>query len=106
MREYSLFRLQRLLLRRPFLMCDVNLHNNPNDVNEWLTKIALCDKLFVIDANLKAATFMKAISSIDPRAAVGKFSEVWIQFARYYEENPMLMEEDSEGNLENANLVF
>mgnify|MGYP000933102588 CR=1 FL=1 len=39
--------------------------------------------------------------------AIGKFSKVWIDFARYYEimgENER--NEESEGQLENANIIY
>mmetsp|Transcript_18187 Transcript_18187/g.31129 ORF Transcript_18187/g.31129 Transcript_18187/m.31129 type:complete len:106 (+) Transcript_18187:1438-1755(+) len=40
---------------------------------------------------------------------MGKFSEVWIKFAEYYEDKDKDIEKydvEAEGNLENANLIF
>ena len=60
--EFSQFRLDDLLERRAFLISDVLLQQNPNDVNEWIHRIQLCDR--IKDENkdmVKEQTFVKAI---------------------------------------------
>jgi pre-mRNA-splicing factor SYF1 len=43
--DFKYFRIEQLLERRPFLVSDVQLEQNPNDVSEWLNRIQLCDTI-------------------------------------------------------------
>ena len=61
------------------------------------------------DPNLKPQIFLKAVETVDPKSCIGKFSDLWIEFANYYERNDQNIADydpESEGNLENANIVF
>lgn len=40
--EFKLQRIENLLQRRPFLLSDVVLAENPNDVGEWMNRLKLC----------------------------------------------------------------
>lgn len=41
------------------------------------------------------ATFTEAIQTIDPKLAIGKFHTLWIDFAKYYEQNNQLKDAES-----------
>lgn len=69
--------LEDLLDRRPFLLSNVILRQNPNNVNEWLNRIELCSG--EIESTL--ATFTEALKTIESSKAVGKLSKLWIKFA-------------------------
>jgi len=76
------FRLENLIERRPFLLSNVVLRQNPNNVNEWISRLKLCKE----DVYLAIKTFTEAIQAIDPMQAVGKASKIWIEFAGFYEQ--------------------
>ena len=87
------YRLENLIQRRPFLLSNVVLRQNPNNVYEWLNRIKLCEE----DTYLAIKTFTEAIQTIDPQKAFGKASKVWVKFAQFYEEYD---------ELQNANLIY
>ena len=91
------------------MISDILLQQNPNDVNEWIRRIQLCDTIKddSIKNLRKEQTFVKAIQKIDPGQAIGQFSKIWIHFASHYElqEEPAQSEE-SEGPLETCNIIF
>lgn len=87
------FRLENLIERRPFLLSNVVLRQNPNNVNEWISRLKLCKE----DVYLAIKTFTEAIQAIDPLHAVGKASKIWIEFASFYEQYD---------EIENANVIF
>jgi pre-mRNA-splicing factor SYF1 len=81
------------LERRPFLLSNVILRQNPHNVNEWLNRVTLCQS--ELEATL--ATYTEALKTVDATKSVGKASKLWIQFALFYEEFD---------EIENANVVF
>ena len=91
--EAKFERLEALIERRPFLLSNIVLRQNPNNVYEWLNRIKLCEH----DTYLVIKTFTEAIKTIDPLQAFGKCSKVWIKFAKFYE---------SHKEISNANLIF
>ena len=80
--DIRMMRFEQLMDRRPFLVNDVLLRQNPNNVNEWEKRIALWgdNKKEVVQ------TYTDAIAAVQPRKAVGKFHELWLSYARFYEE--------------------
>ena len=73
------FHLENLIARRPFLLSNVVLRQNPNNVNEWLNRVKLCEQM--TNPYLAIKTFTEAIAAVDPLQAVGKVSKLWIAFA-------------------------
>lgn len=71
------FRLENLIQRRPFLMSNTVLRQNPNNVYEWLNRISLCQN----DPYLAIKTYTEAITTVDVSQAFGKPSKIWISFA-------------------------
>jgi pre-mRNA-splicing factor SYF1 len=59
----------------------VLLRQNPNNVNEWLSRIELCQG----DVEATLATFTEALKTVDATKAVGSASRLWIKFALFYE---------------------
>ena len=80
--EIRMDRMEQLMNRRPFLLSHVILRQNPNNVNEWQKRAALWgdDKTAVLQ------TYLEAIEAINPKKAVGQFHELWINYAKVYEE--------------------
>ncbi|CAG8589238.1 24475_t:CDS:10 [Dentiscutata erythropus] len=91
--DLRLMRFEQLMDRRPFLVNDVLLRQNPNNVHEWEKRVSLWK-----DNHEKIVeTYSKAMRTIDPKKATGKFHELWVNFAKYYEKG---------GDLENARTIF
>ncbi|KAI0950263.1 hypothetical protein AcW1_005973 [Taiwanofungus camphoratus] len=73
---------EELMDRRPFLVNDVLLRRNPNDVQEWEKRVALWG-----DNDEKVAeTYTQALSTVAPRRATANFHRLFINFAKFYEE--------------------
>ena len=80
--DIRMMRFEQLMDRRPFLVNDVLLRQNPNNVNEWQKRVALWG-----DNNKEVVqTYTDAIAAVQPRKAVGRFHELWLNYARFYEE--------------------
>jgi pre-mRNA-splicing factor SYF1 len=79
--DIRMMRFEQLMDRRPFLVNDVLLRQNPNSVVEWEKRVALWgDKKAEI-----VQTYTDAIAAIQPRRAVGRFHELWANYAKFYE---------------------
>ncbi|XP_041345956.1 pre-mRNA-splicing factor SYF1, partial [Pyrgilauda ruficollis] len=84
--ELRLARFERLMARRPLLLNSVLLRQNPHNVHEWHKRVALHqgqpDKII--------QTFTEAVRTVDPQRATGRPHELWVAFARFYEDNGQL----------------
>ncbi|KAL8912561.1 MAG: hypothetical protein Q9171_002425 [Xanthocarpia ochracea] len=91
--DIRMMRFEQLMDRRPFLVNDVLLRQNPNNVVEWEKRVALWgdNKIEVVQ------TYTNAIAAIQPKKAVGKFYELWLNYAKFYEEG---------GDLRNARIIL
>lgn len=87
------FRLTNLIERRPFLLSDALLRQNPNNVKEWLKRVRLCKD----DPELTIQTFEKAVTTVDPFKAFGKPDQLWTAYANFLE---------SQENIAKANEVY
>ncbi|KAL7424970.1 pre-mRNA-splicing factor syf1 [Cryptotrichosporon argae] len=97
---------EQLMDRRPFLVNDVLLRRNPNDVTEWEKRVALHagDDAKVVE------TYLEAIDTIAPRKATGPLFPIYVNFAKFYEEGGSVDAEtgepSSEPDLEQARKIF
>ncbi|KAI7898122.1 uncharacterized protein BX663DRAFT_525797 [Cokeromyces recurvatus] len=91
--DLRLLRFERLMDRRPFLVNDVLLRQNPNNVMEWLQRVTLWtgNKEKIVE------TYTQAVQTINPKKAHGKFHELWTRFAKFYEDG---------GDIESARAIF
>lgn len=91
--DMRMMRFEQLMDRRPFLVNDVLLRQNPNNVNEWEKRVGLWgdNKKEVVQ------TYTDAIATIQPKKAVGKFHELWTNYAKLYEKG---------GDLDNARIIM
>ena len=91
--DIRMMRFEQLMDRRPFLVNDVLLRQNPNNVVEWEKRVALWgdNKQEVVQ------TYTDAIAAIQPRKAVGRFHDLWLNYAKFYEEG---------GDLRNARIIL
>lgn len=91
--DLRMLRFEQLMDRRPFLVNDVLLRQNPNNVIEWEKRVALWgdNKTEVVN------TYTAAIAAINPKKAHGKFHELWVNYAKFYEQG---------GDLDTARVIF
>ena len=73
---------EELMERRPFLVNDVLLRRNPDDVQEWEKRVALWGDN---DAEV-VATYKQAVDTINPRKATPNLHQLYLHFARFYEQ--------------------
>lgn len=72
---------EELMERRPFLVNDVLLRRNPDDVQEWEKRVVLYG-----DNDEKIIqTYREAIQKINPRKATANFHQMFLNFAQFYE---------------------
>lgn len=90
--DIRMMRFEQLMDRRPFLVNDVLLRQNPNNVVEWEKRVALWgdNKKEVVQA------YTDAIAAVQPRKAVGRFHELWMNYAKFYEQG---------GDLQSARII-
>ncbi|PWN27913.1 TPR-like protein [Jaminaea rosea] len=72
---------EELMEARPFLVNDVMLRRNPDDVQEWEKRVAL----FGEQDDKIIETYKKAIETINPRKATANHHQLFLNFARFYE---------------------
>jgi pre-mRNA-splicing factor SYF1 len=91
--DIRMMRFEQLMDRRPFLVNDVLLRQNPNNVPEWEKRIVLWgdNKREVVQA------YADAIAAVQPKKAVGQFHELWANYAKFYERG---------GDLHNARIIM
>jgi pre-mRNA-splicing factor SYF1 len=80
--DMRMMRFEHLMDRRPFLVNDVMLRQNPNNVVEWEKRVALWNN----NKTEIVQTYTDAIAAIQPKKAFGKFHELWLNYARLYED--------------------
>jgi len=80
--DIRMLRFEQLMDRRPFLLNDVLLRQNPSNVNEWEKRVTLWgdNKKQVVQ------TYSAAIAAINPKKAVGQFYQLWTTYGKFYEE--------------------
>ncbi|KAH6918754.1 spliceosome complex protein [Coprinopsis sp. MPI-PUGE-AT-0042] len=91
---------EELTDRRPFLLNDVLLRRNPNDVQEWEKRVAL----FGDDDVKVAQAYTESLETINPRKATPNLHRLYINFAKFYEEGGASGE--AEPDLESARKIF
>ncbi|KAF2739081.1 pre-mRNA-splicing factor syf1 [Polyplosphaeria fusca] len=91
--DLRMIRFESLMQRRPFLLNDVLLRQNPNNVMEWEKRVALWgdNKKEVVQ------TYTDAIAAINPKKAIGRFHDLWANYAKFYEAG---------GDLRNARVIM
>ncbi|ORY34933.1 hypothetical protein BCR39DRAFT_515684 [Naematelia encephala] len=97
---------EELMDRRPFLVNEVLLRRNPNEVVEWEKRVAL----FGDDDEKVVETYLKALDTINPKKATGPLYPLYVNFAKFYEEggskDPETQEPRNEPDLEQARKIF
>ena len=80
--DIRMMRFEQLMDRRPFLVNDVLLRQNPNNVPEWEKRVALWgeNRKEIVNA------YADAISTVQPKRALGRFHDLWTNYAKFYEE--------------------
>ena len=84
------------------LLNNVQLRQNPHDIRKWRQRVRLFldpsqGVVAEPDPAKAVVAYTEAVKTVDPMRATGKFSQLWIDFARFYEEYD---------DLENAERVF
>ena len=83
---------EELMDRRPFLINEVLLRRNPNEVVEWEKRVAL----WADNDEKVVETYLKALETINPRKATGPLYPLYVNFAKFYEEGGSKDEESGE----------
>ena len=93
-----------LMDRRPFLVNEVLLRRNPNDTQEWEKRIALWG---TNDDEIQK-TYENAITTINPRKAIGGLHRLYVNYAKFHEEGGAApeLEDRAERDIESARKVF
>ncbi len=95
-----------LMDRRPFLVNEVLLRRNPNEVVEWEKRVAL----FGDDDEKVVETYLKALDTVNSRKATGPLYPLYVNFGKFYEEggskDPETDEPRNEPDLEQARKIF
>ncbi|KAG8527453.1 pre-mRNA-splicing factor syf1 [Bacidia gigantensis] len=91
--DIRMMRFEQLMDRRPFLVNDVLLRQNPNNVNEWEKRILLWGS----NKQETVQTYADAMKAVQPRKAVGRFHELWLNYAKFYDEG---------GDIHNARIIM
>ncbi len=91
--DIRMMRFEHLMDRRPFLLNDVLLRQNPNNVIEWEKRVALWGE----NKQEVVQTYTDAIAAIQPKKAVGPFHQLWANYAKFYETG---------GDLRNARVIL
>eukprot|EP00123_Amoebidium_parasiticum_P017227 comp23760_c1_seq1/m.41135 comp23760_c1_seq1/g.41135 ORF comp23760_c1_seq1/g.41135 comp23760_c1_seq1/m.41135 type:complete len:846 (-) comp23760_c1_seq1:271-2808(-) len=86
--DMCMARFEALMDRRPILLNSVLLRQNPHNVPEWLKRA----QLFEDRPHLVIHTYTEAVQTVDPLKAVGKVCDLWVNFAKYYEQHEQLDE--------------
>ena len=60
------------------LACSVLLRQNPHNVHEWQKRV----KLMAEDPAKALQCYAEAVKTVDPKLAVGKLCNLWIEFAK------------------------
>jgi pre-mRNA-splicing factor SYF1 len=84
--ELLMARFEDLMERRPLLLNSVLLRQNPHNVSEWQKRVTLLEGKPHEIIN----TYTEAVQTVDPKQAVGKLHTLWVNFAKFYEENRQL----------------
>ncbi|KAJ1958997.1 pre-mRNA-splicing factor syf1 [Dipsacomyces acuminosporus] len=96
--DLRLLQFERLMDRRPFLVNDVVLRQNPNNVQAWLKRVQLWEERKnsakndqdkeMAEAKI-VATFDDAVKGIVPfKANAGTMAELWLAYARHFVDYP------------------
>lgn len=91
--DIRMMRFEQLMDRRPFLVNDVLIRQNPHNVTEWQKRVALWGD----NKNMVVQTYTDAIAAINPKKAIGQFHELWTGYARFYETG---------GDMRNARIIM
>ena len=91
--ELLMARFEDLMERRPLLLNSVLLRQNPHNVAEWQKRVTLLEGKPHEIIN----TYTEAVQTVEPKQAVGKLHTLWINFAKFYEDNKQL---------EDARIIF
>lgn len=92
--DLRMMKFEQLMDRRPFLVNDVMLRQNPNNVLEWEKRVGLWGS----NAVQVVETYTDAIATINPKkASVGHLYQLFTNYAKFYEKA---------GDLGQARMVF
>lgn len=91
--DLAIKRVESLIERRDLLLNSCNLRQNPNLVSAWMERLDILKE----DQQAYVRTFHEALTTVNPYEAEGELSDIWLRFAKFYEEI---------GDLEKANMVF
>lgn len=78
--------LEALLEQRPFLLSNVRIRQQPNNVSIWQERIQLVKEKSHSDKDPVISAYEDAISNIHAKRAKGSLSSLWIEYGQFLEE--------------------
>ncbi|VDN59227.1 unnamed protein product [Dracunculus medinensis] len=91
--ELNFARFEYLMDRRPMLLNSVLLRQNPHNAREWLNRVHLYEG----NKSKQMETYEEAVKTVDPKLRTSKLSDIWISFAKFYE---------NDHDISNARIIF
>ena len=88
--ELRVRRLERLFEIQIIVISNVRVKQNANDVSFWLARAEIYKSKGENAIYQVLATYKQAVETIDPQLAIGKLSDVWVAFAKFYESHDRL----------------
>lgn len=79
--DIKLLRLEKLMEERHILLNDVLLRQNPNNVTEWVRRVAIYEER--LDEDMIDETYRQAIDTINPKKCDGKLYMLYVNYAEY-----------------------
>ncbi|GAO46988.1 hypothetical protein G7K_1202-t1 [Saitoella complicata NRRL Y-17804] len=86
--DIRMARFEQLMDRRPFLVNDVLLRQNPHNTEEWQKRVSL----WANNPEMVVKTYTDALATIHHKKATGKLAQIWVNFAKFYEEGGRMTE--------------
>lgn len=77
---------EQLMNRRSFLLSDVLLRQDPNNVAEWEKRV----QLWTGNDQKMIQTYAEALETINPHKANGHLYKLWTSYAKFYEERKQM----------------
>ncbi|KAG5681125.1 hypothetical protein PVAND_010585 [Polypedilum vanderplanki] len=84
--DLRMARFENLMERRLALLNSVLLRQNPHNVQEWHNRV----KLFEGNPLEIIKIYTEAVQTVQPKLATGKLYTLWVEFAKFYEENDQI----------------
>lgn len=81
--ELRQYQLEELITNSGLLLNRVALRQNPHNIKEWQKRVKLYEQ-FPDSHHKIEETYLEAIRTIDPKQSLGKYEDLWIEYATFH----------------------